>query len=79
MLELYENLTHEIDPIVEGALRANPNIRASHAAMNFYAHVWFDGEQWHSEIHQYRSVVDELTGESAADVIEQANDIYGSG
>ena len=75
---IYSNFDHVLCADVEAEV-ARGGVFARHHAWNFNARVWCDGGRWYSEVWQYGSVVATLEGESACDVIEQANAEYGNG
>ncbi len=74
--EVYSNFDHVLDVSVV-ALLESETLRAHHAAWDFSGQVYKQDGRWFEEIRCYGAVVDLLEGDSAEDVIEQANAKYG--
>lgn len=74
---LYSNFDHTLNEAVLEIITEQPFRAGEHTAWEFHGVVWFDGKLWYEEVSRYHSVVATYTGESALDVIEQANDDWG--
>ena len=77
-MNIYSNCDHELDAAVAAHLRSQPTKQAHHNAWNFNALISWDGDRWVSEVWQHHALVDNLIGEEIMDVIEEANEKYGS-
>ncbi len=73
---IYTNFDHTFDDEVRRLVESEECV-ARHAAWEFNAIVWKDGEQWFSEVSRFGSVQEVFVGDTAESVIQQANEEYG--
>ena len=75
---IYSNFDHELNKESKEFLQTHPDYFARHAAWNFNGLVWFSKGKWYEEIWIYHSIEEVLSGDTAEEVIRQANDEYGN-
>lgn len=56
----------------------NPGKEYTHPACNFHATIIYDGKKFKSTIRQYQAIVATLEDAEIMNVIEAANDKYGT-
>ena len=71
------NFDHDIDTEKESALVQDSGKVGEYTAYNFFAFVWHDGDQFVCHIRRYRESVEEVTGETLHDIMQEANNKYG--
>jgi hypothetical protein len=77
---VFSNIDHELDDNLVGELEKG-HCFARHAAWNFNGSIWFDVATgtWYEDVWVYQAKVEQFTGDTIMDVIQQANAEYGSG
>lgn len=76
--EHMSNFDHEIDEGMDEQLRAQPGkVFSRHAACNFNAKVWFEGDEFHSEVWVYGSPRKTISALTLRELMRLANDEYG--
>lgn len=70
---IYSNFDHVLNKSVEESLKNDSSLFSRHPAWNFNARVYFENGKWFSEVWRYHKIVATLEGDSAKEVIDQAN------
>lgn len=69
------NFDHVIERGMETDLRNG--LRSHHAAWEFYAYVWFEGEQFHSQVMRYCEHVATMSAPTLDELMRITNAEYG--
>lgn len=76
---IYSNFDHVLNEGVKEVLQNKPNeCWSHHAAWDFCGYIWYDGKRWREEIWVYHSFQEVLEADTVEDLIEGANEKYGS-
>ena len=70
------NFDHAIDEDVAKEIKGKP-LYAQYAGWNFCGEVWWTGEKWACEIHQWRSHVDTVEANTLQEIMDEVSDRYG--
>lgn len=77
--EVATNFDHSIDQTIKAKLIENPNkFSASHSAWNFNGTIYYDDNKFIEEIWVYGSKREKLENNSIEELIQEANNKYGS-
>jgi hypothetical protein len=79
---VYSNFEREYDHEIVAALQRREG-HADHCAWNFHAEIWLEDpgtadEHWVEEVSVHGSVRETFVGSTIQEVIDQANEKYGS-
>ncbi len=77
-MSVYSNCDHELDKEIVKELKENPGEQEQHAAWDFCGYISWNGKQWENEIWRHNYIIEVIKGDEIMNVINDANDKYGS-